>query len=112
MAISLAKLAIHLVTETGGMVAGFAKAQSMAKGFAASGGGIGAALGGAGMFNPWIAGGTALAGVFGAVAYKGVAFNSMMEQAQAAFAGFTGSTQTAKALLGDLFSFAATTAFL
>lgn len=116
MAISIAKLAIHLTTETGQMVAGFARAKSLVNGFSSSlgsgGGGVGAGIGGIGLAatsaTTAIAAATAALGAF---AYAGISFASSMEKAKASFTGFLGSGQAADAMLKDLFAFAATTPF-
>lgn len=112
--ISIGKLAIHLTTETAGMVAGFSKAKSLVNGFAGSmgGGGIGSALGGISMGAA--AATTAIAtatAALGAFAYKGIEFASSMEKAKASFTGFLGSASEADSLLGNLFQFAAATPF-
>lgn len=111
MAISIAKLAIHLATDTSQMVAGFSRAKALTQGFSSSlGGGLGLSAGSTGML-AMAGGAAAVAAAIGAVVYQGVKFQAMMQQAQASLAGFTGSASTAKAMLNDLFQFAATTPF-
>ena len=122
MAISIAKLAIHLTTETAGMVSGFGKAKSLVNGFAASmGGSGGGAGGGAGAAGAMSGIGTAAAlatvAITAATAalatfmYKGLEFAASMEKAKASFTGFLGSATEADKMLGDLFQFAAATSF-
>lgn len=117
MAISIAKLAIHLTAETGQLVAGFSRAKGLVNGFAGSmggGGGGGAAGGFGGIGLAATAATTAIAAAtaaLGAFAYAGISFAAGMEKAKASFTGFLGSGQAADAMLKDLFQFAAATPF-
>lgn len=73
-------------------------------------GGLGSFLGGALKVGA-IGSGLALAGVASAVAFAGIGFNNMRQQAEVAFTTMLGNGEKARAFLDDLQSFAATTPF-
>lgn len=115
MSASISRLAIQLVTDTGGLVKGFAQARSMVTGLqgslaAGGGGGIFAGMG------LTTAGGLAAAGAIGAVTTAaamfirtGVAYAANLEQLQISFEVMTGSAQKATAMLGEMQRLAAET---
>jgi tape measure domain-containing protein len=119
MAISIAKLAIHLTAETAGLTRGFAQAKSAVNGFAGSGSGAGGGLNAIsqsiGNISPAVAAAvaaiTVLTVAVGSFARLGISFASAMERAKASFTGFLGSGKAADAMLKDLFAFSATTPF-
>lgn len=123
MAVSIAKLAIHLTTDTSQMVAGFAKAKGMAAGFAGSmggagGGGLGSLLGMGASFGPQgaaiaavAAGLAAAAAAASKLAVEGIRVNAALERAQAQFTAFIGDADKASELLGGFRSFAQSTTF-
>ena len=104
MAISIAKLAIHLTTETGGMIAGFGKAKSLVSGFASSMGGSGSFLSG-GVWGVAIAGATALTAAVAATVYEGIRVNAQIEKMTASMGAMIGSTEEAKRILADMRAF-------
>lgn len=110
MAISIAKLAIHLTTETGGMIQGFGKAKSMVNGFSRSmgGGGMGGMSIGAAGAAAAVATAAAAIAAFSKV---GLSLASTYEDAAAKLNTFTGSAGGAKAMVADLAAFQAGSTF-
>lgn len=119
MANSIAKLAIQLTAETGGLARGFAQAKTMTAGLAASlqqglggmGGGIGSLFA-----NIGTKAGIAGAGVaaFGAAVAGGswaVKLAADAQQMEVAFNVMLGSAEKAKAMMSDIQAFAASTPF-